>query len=243
MGRTENINVFQDTMNLCKNNDRIRESVHNSAEGQKLILEEDAIVESDKNRYKEKARITVSAKRTFEAASRYKNTKTAVHNFASASNPGGGVERGANAQEECLCRCSGLFKCLNAPDAWSGFYMAHRAEHNPIHNDDIIYTPDVLVFKSDTVKPELMDELLAIHKKRLRRILDVALNNKVETIVLGAFGCGAFMNNPNVVAQASKNVLNEYLYAFKNIEFAVYCSPKDDINYRIFDGVLKPYTK
>ena len=42
MGRTENINVFQDTMNLCKNNDRIRESVHNSAEGQKLILEEDA---------------------------------------------------------------------------------------------------------------------------------------------------------------------------------------------------------
>ena len=44
MGRTENINVFQDTMNMCKDNDRIWESVHNSAEGQKLILEEDAIV-------------------------------------------------------------------------------------------------------------------------------------------------------------------------------------------------------
>ena len=83
MGRTENINVFQDTMNLCKNNDRIRESVHNAAEGQKLILEGDAITEPDKNRYKEKARITVSKKRTFEAASAYKDTKTAVHNFAS----------------------------------------------------------------------------------------------------------------------------------------------------------------
>lgn len=83
MGRTENINVFQDTMNLCKNNDRIRESIHNSAEGQKLILEGDAITEPDKNRYKEKARITVSKKRTFEAASAYKDTKTAVHNFAS----------------------------------------------------------------------------------------------------------------------------------------------------------------
>jgi len=71
----------------------------------------------------------------------------------------------------------------------------------------------------------------------------VTLNHGVETIVLGAFGCGAFMNNPNVVAQASKNVLNEYLYAFKNIEFAVYCSPKDDINYRIFDRVFRPYTK
>ena len=95
MGRTENINVFQDTMNLCKNNDRIRESVHNSAEGQKLILEEDAIVESDKNRYKEKARITVSAKRTFEAASRYKNTKTAVHNF--------GFESGWRSGAWCKC--------------------------------------------------------------------------------------------------------------------------------------------
>lgn len=92
MGRTENINVFQDTMNLGKNNDRIRESVHNSAEGQKLILEGDAIAEPDKKRYKEKAQITVSKKRTFEAASAYKDTKTAVHNFASASNPGGGVD-------------------------------------------------------------------------------------------------------------------------------------------------------
>lgn len=99
MGRTENINVFQDTMNLCKNNDRIRESVHNSAEGQKLILEEDAIVESDKNRYKEKARITVSAKRTFEAASRYKNTKTAVHNFCI------GFESGWRSG--AWCKCSG----------------------------------------------------------------------------------------------------------------------------------------
>lgn len=78
---------------------------------QKLILEEDAIVESDKNRYKEKARITVSAKRTFEAASRYKNTKTAVHNFASASNPGGGVERGANAQKSAYADVPG---CLSA---------------------------------------------------------------------------------------------------------------------------------
>ena len=47
MGRTENINVFQDTMNMCKDNDRIWESVHNSAEGQKLILEGAAIAEPD----------------------------------------------------------------------------------------------------------------------------------------------------------------------------------------------------
>ena len=62
-----------------------------------------------------------------------------------------------------------------------------------------------------------------------------------ETVILGAFGCGAFMNNPQVVAMAAKNVIKEYLHAFKNIEFAVYCSPRDDQNYRIFERVLKGY--
>lgn len=106
-------------------------------------MENDVIPESEKKRHKDKARIIVSAKRTFEAASAYRETKVAVHNFASASNLGGGGERGANAQEECLCRCSGLYNCLNAPDEWSRFYMAHRAEHNSVHNDDIIYTPEL----------------------------------------------------------------------------------------------------
>ncbi len=59
----------------------------------------------------------------------------------------------------------------------------------------------------------------------------------------GAFGCGAFQNNPEVVALASKNVIKEYMQAFKNIEFAVYCSPRDDRNYKIFERVLKAIGK
>ena len=78
-----------------------------------------------------------------------------------------------------------------------------------------------------------------VFKIGLKRILDTALSEDDETIILGAFGCGAFMNDPQIVAQAAKNVIREYLYSFKNIEFAVYCSPRDDRNYRIFDRVLK----
>ena len=59
--------------------------------------------ETDKKKYNLPAQVIVSKKRSYESASTYKDKKVCVHNFASASNPGGGVTRGANAQEECLC--------------------------------------------------------------------------------------------------------------------------------------------
>ena len=61
----------------------------------------------------------------------------------------------------------------------------------------------------------------------------------MEVVILGAFGCGAFMNSPEVVAQAMKNVMNEYRNCFKVVEFAVYCSPRDEGNYRVFERMLK----
>ena len=277
MGRVENVIVFKDTENLCKTNNRIKESIQRATASQKLILEKDTLPEQKRDLYETTAKVVVSKKRTLEAAGGYKGNKIAVHNFASASNPGGGVVRGSSAQEECLCRCTGLFFSLNTPDMWDGFYTPHRMEHDPIHNDDIIYTPDVTVFKTDTARPELMQEddwydvdvitcaapnlrlnpgnifnkgdgrqqvriedkeLLGIHEKRLRRILDVAVMEGRDTIILGAFGCGAFENDPEVVALANRNVIKDYLHAFKNIEYAVYCSPRDDRNYKIFERVL-----
>jgi len=282
MGRDENIAVFKDTEKLCKTNPKLSESVKKATASQKLILEGDHLPEQKKDIYKDAAKVIVSGKRTYEAAAAYKENHVAVHNFASASNPGGGVVNGASAQEECLCRCSGLYFCLNSPTMWDGFYKPHRDAHDPIHNDDIIYTPGVTVFKTDTASPQLMNEsewydvdvitcaapnlrdqpsnryntgdgnkqvvmkdkdLLALHEKKLRRILEVVLSEGCDTVILGAFGCGAFQNNPEVVALANKNVIKDYLHAFKNIEFAVYCSPRDDRNFKIFERVLKPYCK
>ena len=282
MGRDENVVVFQDTERLCKTNERLKESVRKATEAQKLILEGDALDPQKRDMYADPAKVVVSRKRTFEAAQGYKGLKTAVHNFASASNPGGGVVRGASAQEECLCRCSGLYFNLNTKKMMDAFYQPHRDAHDPIHNDDTIYTPNVTVFKTDTANPKLMpesdwydvdvitcaapnlrsqpsnrynsgdgnqkiimkdSELLALHEKRLRRMLEVALSEGVEAIILGAFGCGAFQNNPEVVALANRNVIKDYLHAFKIIEYAVYCSPKDDRNFKIFERVLKTYCK
>lgn len=278
MGREENVFIFQDTEKQCKSVDRLRAAVKNSTEKQKLILEVENYSVSELGKYTEEAKLVVSRKRSFEAASAYKGSKVCVHNFASASNPGGGVVRGSSAQEECLCRCSTLYFNLNTSEMWNGFYSPHRAEQNPLHNDDCIYTPEVIVFKSDTASPSIMPEkewysvdvitcaapnlrerpsnmmnlgdghravkiadmdLQALHEKRLTRILDIAAAENNEVVILGAFGCGAFENSPEVVARAAKNVIGKYMHAFKTIEFAVYCSPRDDTNYKVFERVLK----
>lgn len=277
MGREENVMVFEDTMRLCKENGKIKAATEQSKNNQKLILENDLLMLTKRDTYKESAKIVVSKKRSFEAAVAYKGQKVCVHNFASATNPGGGVERGANAQEECLCRCSNLYPCLKTSKFWEEFYKPHRAAQNPIHNDDIIYTPSVIVFKSDTANPNLLpekewyevnvitcaapnlrkypsnaynsgdgnksvrvtdNELKEIHEKRLRRILDVTYAEGNEVVVLGAFGCGAFANKPEMVATAAKNVISEYQHMFKVIEFAVYCNSWDEENYEVFKRVL-----
>lgn len=281
MGKEDNVMVFRDTEKLCKTNSILVNALKQAVAGQKAILETDQLPEIIYDRFNNDANVVVSGKKSYEAAMNYKGQRIAVHNFASATNPGGGVERGANAQEECLCRCSDLFFCLNTPDMWASFYTPHRNAGDPIHNDDIIFTPGVTVFKTDTAIPKLMDEkdwytvdvitcaapnlrerpsnnyntgdgkkkilmkdseLLKLHEKRLKRILDVAVMQNVDTIILGAFGCGAFSNNPEVVALAAKNVVKNYLKSFHNIEFAIYCSPRDTQNYTIFERVLKPFT-
>ena len=109
MSSFENVEVFEDTKRICETNGKIKDSLARSVENQKLILEGTELAAVDKLRFKEESKIVVSTKRTFEAASGYQEQKVAVHNFASATNPGGGVTRGSSAQEECLCRCSGIF--------------------------------------------------------------------------------------------------------------------------------------
>ena len=273
MGRNENVTIFRDTEAMCRTHPRLRESISFSRANQKVILEGDG-VSAPRGDGGEMGRLIVSSKRTFEAAFAYARTmKTCVLNFASAGNPGGGVVNGSSAQEEALCRCSTLYFNLNTSEMWNRFYSPHRAAHDPIHNDDIIYTPRVTVFKSDTAFPAALpeaewyeldviscaapnlrehpsnsmntgdgdrrirlapDELRRLHEKRLSRILNVAAANGEEAIILGAFGCGAFRNDPKVVSAAAAAVMPQYRMRFKVIEFAIYCRSDDTQNYDAF---------
>lgn len=279
MARDENVKIFQDTEERVKKDPGLQEAVKYSVAEQVLIPEMMEVTDlmpelaQNRDRYEKDAEIIVSKKRSYEAAAGYPGERVCVHNFASATNPGGGVTKGSSAQEECLCRCSTLYFCLNTKEMWAGFYSPHRYAQDPIHNDDCIYTPEVIVFKSDTATPAPLPEsdwysvnvitcaapnlrLLpangmnpgdgnktvkmtraqqqALHEKRLSRILDVAVAGGNEVVILGAFGCGAFENDPEAVAAAFSNVIARYRKCFKTIELAIYCSPRDEQNYNIF---------
>lgn len=155
MGRVENIAIFEDTKRLYQTDPELAAAIRASSHMQEVILESDD-VKSVPPLFAEPAEIIVSQKRSFEAARDYAIYPTCVLNFASATNPGGGVAWGSTAQEECLCRCSTLYANLTDRKVWKPFYEAHRELHNQLYNDDCIYTPDVVVFKTDTREPELM---------------------------------------------------------------------------------------
>lgn len=81
-------------------------------------------------------------------------------------------------------------------------------------------------------------ELFGCHVKRAIHMLTCAAAMKADILVLGAFGCGAFMNNPEVVARAYKSALQEFPKVFEKIEFAVYCPPSGSRNYEVFKKTL-----
>lgn len=78
------------------------------------------------------------------------------------------------------------------------------------------------------------EELRTAFEKRWRRILSVAAMYKQDILILGAFGCGAFYNPPEVVVQAFSNVFDEYSHCFETVEFAVFAQRENDPNYQAF---------
>ena len=153
--RTKNVEIFRDTENRYKSDFELTNIVQESTNNQ-VFIDEKTIVEFPAESKIEKANIVVSSKRSLEAAEEYakQGKKVCALNFASATNPGGGVVNGSSAQEECICRCTTLYPCLNNEDLWTKFYKPHRKATNPLYNNDCIYTPNVCVFKSDTNFPE-----------------------------------------------------------------------------------------
>ena len=158
-------------------------------------------------------------------------------NFANGVEPGGGFLRGATAQEETLCRSSALYATLFG-DPMHDF---HRANDPAASSDWAILSPEVPVFRDDAGmecdKPWPLSfltcaapyapavgrmESVKILRQRIHRVLAIARAYQYETLVLGAWGCGAFGNDPLQTAKDFRSQLEgEFKGAFARVVFAI----------------------
>jgi uncharacterized protein (TIGR02452 family) len=198
-------------------------------------------------------------------------------NFASAKNPGGGFLRGAQAQEETLACCSGLYSSLETAQA-KPFYEFHKHQTRPgapkvpvlLYSSNMIFSPHVPVFRSDKGDSELLsrpytcsmitscavnfnmgmmskqikpqDKLIAqqVMMTRAHRVLEVAAHHEIEELVLGAWGCGVFKNDPKEVAKAFHAALiaPKMEGRFKTVVFAI----PDDKDSKTFKQFAKIFS-
>lgn len=176
-----------------------------------------------------------------------------VVNNASFKRPGGGVGVGSAAQEENLCRRTNLFESIFRfhKDMAKEYGLPFEEQAYPLPvNHGAIYSPSIAVFKASedknyeyldepfmldiitiaalknpklNQKGELDDWSKGVTKSKIRAMLNLAIYWENDSIILGAFGCGAFGNPPNEIAKLFKEVLEEpeYCDKFEKIVFAI----------------------
>ncbi|MEV4630049.1 TIGR02452 family protein [Micromonospora sp. NPDC049523] len=203
--------------------------------------------------------VTVTRESSLVAAARL-GSDVACLVFASAKNPGGGFLGGAKAQEEDIARASALYPCLrSAPE----FYEFHREQQDLRYSDRVIYSPGVPVFRDE--RGDLLDRpyriafltsaapnlgairrnqpadaagVPAVLGRRAERVLRIAAAHGHRRLVLGAWGCGVFRNDPGTVARAFVEALR-VVDGFDEVVFAIYDKLPGTPVHAAFDEVMR----
>lgn len=246
---------FSNTLNMINSNPFLTYETKKAMHSSRVYKE--GFISNAVSPHYENTRVEVVSGTTFAVAKDYcKLGRVAVLHFANPENPGSGVQNGAMAQEECLCRSSNLYPCLCDKSVFANFYLYHRNLRSFFYSDRLIYTKGVTVFKDDCEVPQLMPEnewfqvdvitcsapyiarrkytnkaaLKELFKSRIKNIFEAALDNGAKVLILGAFGCGAFKNPPEIVAKAFHEVIEENAYQakFKKIVFAIKSTVDND---------------
>ena len=165
--------------------------------------------------------------------------KTAVLNFASYKEPGGGFMAGSRAQEESLCHESFLYNVLRQFQYYYDWNNQHK--NLGLYLNRAIYTPNVRFERDGQVK--YCDVITcaapnySVGKKygnvdsatnskyldsRIKFVLSIAAEQGVDTLILGAFGCGVFgQDATEVITLFNKYLANER----KNFKQVIYAIP------------------
>lgn len=185
-----------------------------------------------------------------------------VLNFASAKNPGGGFLNGALAQEESIAVGSGLYDTQIKNEK---YYLENRNCKTMMYTDYMIYSPEVVFIRDESLnllenpvtaniltapavnygqvilKKEDTDLAKKVMKIRMRKVLALFAEKKNKNLILGAYGCGVFRNDPNLISDYWIELLYEenYVSYFDNIIFAVFDNSKDQNCIRAFEKLAR----
>ena len=203
----------------------------------------------------------------YDIYDRCNDAKVMVLNFANPYNPGGGVWRGANAQEEDLCRRSNLLFSLESEEAKKYYQYNKENRNRDLFGNDygtnsMILTPNVTIIKDKTYKLlfefatiavltvaapiirnkyHIAENYMDIFFERINFVLLCAAHYGYTHLVLGAWGCGAFGNDPEIVAGLFHDAIDNFRYdgknvhqLFESITFAVPYSKKRPANHEAF---------
>ncbi len=206
------------------------------------------------------ARLVAKNKYLFSSAPK---KEVLVLNFANPVNPGGGVRRGARAQEEDLCRQSSLLLSLESAGA-KRYYDYNKSLKTNLGSDAIIISPKVEIIKDENLNlldesvtvavmtcaaPYIKEGLCGLTKEqyaellynRIIKMLTLSAYLGYKALVLGAWGCGAFGNDSALISdlfyKALKNIEyngNKENILFRRIDFAVLSRSATQYNYKQF---------
>lgn len=242
----ENIRVFENTLCLC--NTVYKNDTAEAMRNTEVIINGASLIKERGNKEQNIRVVTAGSVSAIEGV--VAGRRVAALNFADALTPGGLVFEGVETQEEDLCRCSNLYSCISQDKVFDDYYGYNRSLENDIYSDRLIYSKDVLFFKDEDywclsipVKCDVIScpapvecNDINIFKQRIKNIIGAAYNTGVGTLVLGKWGTGSFGNDPVLIANAFKEVLNEYKL-FDVVYFPLFDdSESSDIFKEILEG-------
>lgn len=171
--------------------------------------------------------------------------KSAALNMANANHKGGGVERGKVAQEECLYRCSNLHKIEDVLYPLQTLELLYSKNVKFIkdfhYNDMTCVESDIITMAAVDLRDEMITtkNYIELTMYKINQIFHIASSYEVDNLILGAFGCGVFKNNPHTVASMFQSALLTQRKNFNNVVFAIINDHNSvDNNYEIFKQVL-----
>lgn len=186
--------------------------------------------------------ITVEALDSVSAVLKYAGDcggRTAVLNFASFKHPGGGFINGSRAQEECLCAESNLYNVLSQfTEEFYGWNIQHSNRtlylNRGMYSPGIIFRRDEQAVSCDVITCAAPNKSAARRyqgvsdeenrealRSRIRFVMDMAAKNCVDTLILGAYGCGVFGQDAGEVAEIFKEHLQTTHRCFGKVIFAI----------------------